>query len=278
MTDGAVLVLGLPGAGKSTFLGALWYTLENPPPDSSLSLLDLAGDRTYLTKLREDWLSCEPVPRNTERKSQPVELRISVEGEGLALAFPDHSGELFRDALNEREWSRDLDAIVSDCDGVVLFVHSVDFDEPTSFSEVADLVEEVGSESAPQPEQTQAFDPDRAPTQSKLVDLLQVVSSSAREPLPLAVIISAWDRAASDSEPTSWLVGRMPLLAQYLHNNRSYLRVRVWGVSAQGGHYPTDRERLLANADPAERILVQSGTAASNDLAVPLTWILSNDG
>ena len=48
----------------------------------------------------------------------------------------------------------------------------------------------------------------------------------------------------------------------------------VFGVSAQGGDYARDKDKLTSNLTQSERILVEGPGCAPHDLAGPIRWLL----
>jgi hypothetical protein len=85
---------------------------------------------------------------------------------------------------------------------------------------------------------------DFAPTQIKLVELLQFVLSIRKTatPVPIAVVVSAWDLIKGPTLPISWIESHLPLLSQFLTSNADAIPSRVYGVSALGGDLKRDLE------------------------------------
>jgi hypothetical protein len=286
------LVLGLPGSGKTTFLAALWYLVVWGEVATALRLDRLHGNREHLNRIANDWLSCRPVERTPVGAETIVSMQLVTtdrgdDGPGGAAGaevfFPDMSGELFNLQWKERRCSREYYRLVREASGVLLFVHPNTVIEPVRIDEVAGIVEELTAGQGPGPVDDappRPWDPDRAPTQVKLVELLQFL---VREPFALprarvAVIVSAWDLVGDDAAPTGWLAARLPLLDQYLRGNEERFSVRVYGVSAQGGDLGRDTERLLRETAPARRIGVVGEENRPHDLTAPVRWLMGRSG
>ncbi len=277
------LVLGLPGSGKTTFLAALWYLVVWGEVATSLRLDRLHGNREHLNRISSDWLSCRAVERTPIGSETIVSmlLRATDTGERTEVFFPDMSGELFNLQWKERKCSRAHYRLAREASGVLLFVHPNTVVEPVRIDEVAGIVAELGAtgevgaaeDTGPRP-----WDPDRAPTQVKLVDLLQFLDRPpfSIEHLRVAVIVSAWDLIRDDAgSPARWLATRLPLLDQYLRADPERYAVRVYGVSAQGGDLGRDGERLLREPTPARRIAVMGDESGEHDLTAPVRWVMS---
>ena len=126
---------------------------------------------------------------------------------------------------------------------------------------------------------------DLAPTQVKIVDLLQMLMSGDLYvgERRLALLISAWDQVEEEEQtPTEIFANKLPLLDQYLRSARDPWTWHVWGISAQGGVYEdpekqetfpeTDKLRELERA--SDRIKVVDGNAISSDITKPLKWLI----
>ena len=48
------LLMGLPSTGKTSFLAALWYAIQQTQSPTALVLKKLDGDSGYLNKIRDN--------------------------------------------------------------------------------------------------------------------------------------------------------------------------------------------------------------------------------
>jgi hypothetical protein len=120
------------------------------------------------------------------------------------------------------------------------------------------------------------------PRQVKLVDLLQFMLEigSDKVPLPVAVMISAWDLVealpkGAENEtpkvPSRFLAVQWPLLDQFLRSHPQRFRSRVFGVSGRGG----SRKEDIVKADRArDRVILVDGSHRSTDISRPVQWLL----
>lgn len=275
------LVVGLPAAGKTTFLAAFWYAITATDNRSSLKLSKLHPLRDYLNAISDAWLRCEAVPRTTLATEQIVSLDVHSEGAlGIeaSISFPDHAGEKFVEQWAHREWSVEYAELVALSDGVLLFINPSTHIAPPTISQAIRLaagISENGSEN--EFGDTLPWDPRIAPADVQLVDLLQCIlwyrhSAYTR----VAVVISAWDLVRPlNLTPDEWLARKSPLLSQFLRATIGSGGYEVFGVSGQGGDLHLDGERLLDTSNPIDKVAVVGRTGESHDITEPVLWLLS---
>ncbi len=292
-----ILAIGLPKTGKTTYIVALWHTLETEVVPGSLVLDGIEGDVEYLEKLRERWLRRESLGRTRSGSEKTVVMAIRDPQSGTrgVLEIPDLAGETFRDQWVYRGWSDAFDEMARGCDALLVFLHPGTHSEPTLIEDVFApevlAVVEGATEDVPgtPPDEdgegsASEWDPEQAPTSVQLVEVLQFLQ---REVLPVdrpvrtALVVSAWDSVPQrpKTTPAVWIQQRAPLLDQFLRANASAFAVRPYGVSAQGGDI-TDAATLkrLRDADePTDPVVVVDGAHKGNDLTRPIRWLLGID-
>jgi hypothetical protein len=281
------LLIGLPSTGKTSFLAALWYAIQQSLSPTGLVLKKLDGDSTYLNKIRAAWLAFKPVGRNPIDTETFVSmwLRRREGDEELHLTFPDVSGESFKQQWTSRQFTISYDKCLKAANGGILFIHPHSIIQPLRITQVADLAglidDDVAAEAAEPvtsaPPAT-PWDVEKAPTQVQLVELLQFLKAQPhfRPPFRLVLAISAWDLVvASKLSPESWVQEQLPLLSQFLTSNRSSFEVAFYGISAQGGNYEGSDVAELHRKNPAKRIeIVGENVNSRHDITEPLQWLM----
>jgi hypothetical protein len=238
------------------------------------------------------------VTRTIPGQEQPVSLWFRDEQNDIGeLAFPDLSGEEFKEAWKQRHWPRSYDDSIADATALLLFIHPDTVKEPISISDLQKLAEAAlpqeaeadpnaailrDSENTVDP--AEEWDAEKAPTQVQLVEVLQFVQlrSKAEFPIRVAVIVSAWDivtakygdKYVDESGAERWLKDRLPYLEQFLRANPEFLTVRTYGVSALGGDLRTDRAKLESFENVSERIVIQGPDCKPHDISEPIRWCL----
>ncbi|MFT3686381.1 MAG: hypothetical protein QM783_15915 [Phycisphaerales bacterium] len=135
-----LLVAGLPSAGKTTFLAALWNCVTDGRVQGALQLKALEGDRKYLDQIRDSWLECSPVGRTSPSGSTHVRMDLT-DGQGLELTldFPDLSGETYERQWSKRLVSAEYEKLAQEVSGALLFLHPYHVHEPTSIEEAEQI-------------------------------------------------------------------------------------------------------------------------------------------
>lgn len=274
-----LLVAGLPAAGKTTFLAALWHCVTDGRIAGALRVEKLEGDRKYLDQIRDAWLECRPVGR-TSPSAGATHVRMELADEAgmrVALDFPDLSGETFERQWSKRDVSAEYEKLAQSASGVLLFLHPEHVTEPYSIDDAGDPIPMPDGATAQTSEKPVAWSPELSPTAPQIVDVLQVLVACRRETaLPIVALVSAWDVVHNEKKtPDEWIQARVPLLHQFLRTNRVLFPSRFAGVSAQGGSHSDDEGRArLLKEKPSDRIRLVNGAEISNDITLPIRWIV----
>lgn len=281
------LLIGLVSTGKTSFLAALWYAVQQTQAPTGLVLKKLDGDSKYLNKIRDAWLEFKPVGRNQHDIETYVSMHLkdTLEDDEVHLTFPDLSGEAFKLQWTKRQLTTSYDSCLRSADGGILFIHPSSIVHPLRITEIDDaaaLIDEgvTAEQAAPKTIKPTAvpWDIEKAPTQVQLIELLQFMMrhEKFKAPFRLAIAISAWDLIKSSNlSPRSWVVKQLPMLDQFLASNRSMFEIGFYGVSAQGGDYEGNNSTELQNKLPARRIeIVGDGVKNAHDITEPLQWLM----
>ncbi|ASL44119.1 hypothetical protein bAD24_I11555 [Burkholderia sp. AD24] len=305
-------IIGLPKSGKSTFLAALWHVLSSGEIDSSYEVAQHGDGHAHLNRLAASWMRCEPLGRTTSAGEAKafVSVREVATGIAVVLNFSDLAGESFEQQIAARQCTRDYQETMSAGGGILLFMSA---DRKTDGVSIVDLpatskkaasarkgkqkeiaVQSVDSKtdaappvsaaaqvaasaSATRKEATKDWSPILMPQQVQLVELLQFAQSKpmGRRHRRVAIVVSAWDVLGNTKlRPKDWVAQEMPLLHQFLNNNRELFEYTVFGVSAQGGDIGDEKVKAeLLRKTAAERIKCLSDTVDSHDITSPIAWL-----
>lgn len=283
-----LLMVGLPSAGKSTFLAALWHVIDSGEVPESLQQGRLSENREYIESLRRRWQQFEPMQRtySTTRETIQIQVQNRETGSTADLYFPDLAGEIFDEHWRDRRWMPSYTEQVNGAVGMLLFVHAGAKYKPDFLYDYPLLAE--GGESPEDGFKPAVFDMDKACLQAKLVDILQFHRDYLAEdsPIRVAVLVSAWDTVEKTAliegenvTPRHFIARHIPLLDQFLCSNQETIESRIWGVSALGGAIENFDEKMIqANIEvPSQRIRVVAADgnpngALSHDITAPVRW------
>ena len=240
MPDGSIVVCGLPEAGKTTYLAALWNILQDGGPQTALSLASRDYDNyEHVRTIHRKWINGQRQARTEPDERKPVGLDLmDTEGRCFTVEFPDLGGEIFSSLWERRYCDEDIAKLLSNRTGVMLFVHADKIVKPRHLIDELTDNESMGEQGAN--EKSIPYTPVSSPCQVKIVDLLQSLQRGAIAGRMgrLSVVVSAWDRVAvGDLMPERHLATHLPLLDQYLKYGAHQWEPAIFGVSAQGADY-----------------------------------------
>ena len=280
-----ILIMGLPEAGKTTFIAALWHVISTNEIPSELQMAELQPSRDHLNAISKRWRECIAVERTTHGRDRKVTINLQTADAArvFRLVLPDTSGEMFTRIFESRRWTASFGDTVEKSDALMFFLHPDSLIVPQRIDDgveeavhMMEAVEPAGQESSAQT--TPKFVPweaNRASPQAKVLDLLQlVIRARKNRPLRIVIIISAWDLVKHKRlSPEKWLEEKAPLVWQFLNANKEMRPYIVYGISAQGADY-AEADKLREFIRPSERIDVVSDHQSSSDITKPLFWAL----
>lgn len=254
MKDNKCFIMGLPNAGKTTFLAALWYVVSNGENDVQLELLRIEGDTNYLARLSEQWLECKSLAR-TKRGEEIKNLTVYLTDnkENYTLQFPDLSGETFQHWYTDRKIEEGLVKQVKEAGSILFIINVKDVIAPFLINEANQFLENDKDEIVEYPRNKIKHDP----VCVQIIELLQFISLlKSKQRINLGIVFSAWDLLEENSiKPEEYAKQELPLLWQFLKTNKNSFEVKYWGISALGGAIE-ETDKLLSYEHPYERIQV----------------------
>lgn len=287
MKDQHILIAGLPGSGKTTFLAALWHLVTMGELPTELSLDTLEGcEATHLNALANLWRDATVPDRTRSGTLTQVLLRLKSETSGrVSMRFADLSGEDYRDLWERRAYLNAFGQFLTSSSRVLLFINADRLVIPRWVIDEAALRQALGIE--PGQKIPREWSPKLAPTQVQIVDLFQILMRPPFQigPRRLCIVLSAWDKAEGDGRsPADYLSTYMPLVHQFLESNPEHWTWTVVGISAQGGDYGAKDEedkpraeleakRMHAIEVPSTRIKVVGLGEETHDLTRLITWL-----
>jgi len=143
-------------------------------------------------------------------------------------------------------------------------------------SRVAPAAEEAADpEAATRPTEVE-FEARYACTSARIVDALENVLALRADsrPLRVGIVVSAWDSVDPSLTPAQWVQERLPALTSFIEVNSDRMIADVFGISAQGGRLPQQKDELLAKGDVIDRVFARDRSGDPVALAQPLRWTM----
>lgn len=264
------LIAGLPAAGKSTYIGALAYMLQNPVNNQILTLNENPEDLSYLNKLIDPWLSLQRMERTTRGFANNIDLNLvrKADNKTFSISLPDIAGEDYESIVRMNSeviasWSDKPEAML-------LFINEWDNDI---------LKEQLG--------ETEPFDKNAEPPTFELKNMSAVVQNvlmlkELHHLFPwkkLAIGLSSWDKHQKDyGSPIDMLKTRASFLYNFIMH--CFPNAYIFGVSAQGDEYVEDdniQNKLIEKTENGTRaFIVDNKGSKSYDLTLPLNFLISD--
>lgn len=262
-------IVGLPASGKTTFLGALAYTITNGMPGTNIFELDKVENLDYMNGLAITWSKCEEVGRTNlgQYESNKLFLRDSLSNK-VELSMPDQSGEEFKNIIKNRSMAMSMYTEIKECDNILLFINPNIIEKDVMINDIDPKYRKDSPESVISSNEKYIHE------QVQYVMLLQDIRKIKKGKIKIKVIISAWDAYKDAKCPSDLLKNKLPLVWQYLFSNEQLFNCEFWGISAQGGDLADEsvKEQMLDYENAIERIIVvnEDGNEISHDLTVLL--------
>jgi len=247
------LIAGLPQSGKSTYIGALWYIVQN-----SKSVIDLSLESgnnppdnvQHLNGLLDKWAKLQKMrTANDVSDNITMNLRRKLDGEEFSLAIPDFRGESIRDIIN----GISSEALISWCEkstSLLYLVNNINVSELYENMKMRD--EKLNDESADQDSigiGDPTFDISQMITPSQDMIILKFLSQNMIFK-KVIIGISAWDEIYFSNDPITpeaYLEENSPALYNFIKYR--FKDVKIIGISAQGDKYKYKEEQEQLNPE-----------------------------
>jgi hypothetical protein len=277
-----VALVGLPGAGKTTYAVVLAVACEAAKDGMCVTKYAGVGNRQYLNARAAELARCVELERTKQGARDEIRLRIKLAPDSpeRELLMPDLSGEFLRDSMADRALHEDLHELIETSAALLLFVRTDQMLGAETINDFNELLREVGEQPGGEniaPEAPEDWYVELASTQAQLTDIVQeLVRLRAGRPLRLGLILSAWDSQATENlKPGDWAARHLPLLVQTL-DSEPLVAWEVFGVSAQGGDFAGPERAELEELDVADRPKLQRRDGQQVGIGAPVQWALES--
>lgn len=267
-----ILLAGLPAAGKSTYITALWAVEKDGKSGHLLTCDGMPSESSYIDSMRENWMVLKEVRRTAFAEPQEIVLpmKSSRTGEKINLSLPDFKGEIFQRILDNavskeiKDWCRKSSGI--------LFMLNLGGCSPQM------LQEQVSDVTKPKVdlEKVVMTSGDIEPAIQNV--LLLKYLYDYMDDIPIAICFSSWD--ATDCKEgknmEEWVKENHPCIFNYVKEHFSTFR--FYGISAQGADYDdldeNSGDELAEKTTRKERAFVYT-EKKSFDITEPIDFLIS---
>lgn len=267
------LVVGLPNAGKSTYIGAFWAIEKDGETGHTLTFDKYPNDIKYLNSLKNNWLEQKSVDRTVQiSKDLVLDLKRNSDGGKISVGIPDFKGEVFNQVLR-KNIPETLKKWIDDSDSILLFVENCEEDY---------YCEQFGDDCTNNETPYANFQVDEIESWIKVIQILKFLKKKKGD-IRLSICVSAWDKTLKALEQgatiDSWLKSEHSFF--YAFVKHQFSTVKFYGISAQGFDYE-NRDASMTEAavsrltDKKERAYISSGTDRDYDITKPLAWLLED--
>ncbi len=293
MEEKKCLIAGLPDAGKSTYLGALWYIINNDVNKDKMSLKVSANNPPenleQLSILSNRWLKVEDMDRTSTDVPSNISFNLVPQsgGEDFTLEVPDFRGESIRQIITQNQ-PKEFDEWCDRADTMLYMMSNI---APSLFADdyqTDDDEEEMGEKKTAEPE----FEVKKMSAAAQNMLILRYLAETKKYK-KVVICLTAWDKvmaAHPDKTPEEYVKEVSPALYNLI---RYYYEdhVTFYGLSAQGAEYAYEevtgsdgqeqkrvkeafRKRLREATRKGERAFVVVDKEKNADITMPIAELL----
>lgn len=263
------LMVGLPSAGKSTYLAAFWAIEKEGNTGHLVSCRRYPPKTKYLDELKNNWLQQELVKRTTLGSEILLELMSTETDQDLSLLIPDFRGESFRSILTNNIDDALYNWVLK-ANSILFFIHHIPMDY---------LKDEIRVDEAEQePTTNPAFSLSSVSLWTQNIMVLKYISDICGKSIPISICFSAWDEIGVEDESVEeWIKTDHPFFYNFVTSHFSNLK--FFGVSAQGKAYKEGKdifdEELDNLTEKKQRAYVYTDHK-SYDITEPIAFLLES--
>lgn len=278
-----IFLAGMPGSGKTAYIGSTWNMIAEGsiPTKLSKKVGSMPEDYNKIDEISKQLLSYSDLKRTKEVESEALKITLcDSQGNDVYVDIPDLAGEIFRDLVKDRRLKKEIVTRLIYADCILFFIYYKNMSDEKRISILDNNREDDDSSNLYNVE----ISKNREANQSEIVELLQAILEFLEDSsliVNIRFVLSAWDMVekeyGSDINPEQFLKEKFPLLYQYIITNCDRMNAEFWGISAIGGNLndPEDVSRLQKEEFNAIKVIPPKGVR-SNDLTALLVGMGEN--
>ena len=268
-------VAGLPDAGKTTFIAALWDIIKRKGSSLELQFSTTPDNTTYLNEIWEYWVSMKKIERSKTPAPDDISINVKrvTDGTELVLDLPDFMGEQFQKII-DHTLPENIQKWITKSDRMLFLINNLN----DSLKDDLEDETECAIDRVKEKEEAPRLAPEKMLLASQNMMVLKYIANHVRMK-KVAIGLSAWDvKMKEGKSPEDFLKQRSPVLYNFIKYHFS--EVVFFGVSAQGFDYKdvAAKEKEMRdktrNSDRAF-IVFDKDSEPSPDLTRPLNYLIS---
>lgn len=271
-------IAGLPKAGKTTYIAALWDIIQRRQGDFDLQFTTNPENATYLNEIWEYWVKMENIERSKTPALDDIKINVSrkVDGQEMELSIPDFMGEQFQKII-DRTLPENIKEWIESSDRMLYLINTLEDGSKDDMDEEEEANPE-GADRQEEREKALPLTPERMMDVSQNLMVLKYIVTHTKMK-KIAIGISAWDKKMGAGQtPEEYLKRRSPVLYNFIKYH--FEDVLYFGVSAQGFDYSNKAEKateMREKARQSNRAFIAYATeeTISPDLTRPLNYLIS---
>lgn len=276
-------VAGMPGSGKTAYIGGLWIQLTEGIVPTIYKKVPgyMPENLSKIDDIAKCILSCKNLERTKIGDNNNLEVLLNDKNENeVLLKLPDLAGEIFRDLVKDRQMDNEIVSMLAETDCILFFTY---YRNMSKEGRIKLSERNLNEDSAINSEQNSLgnIEDSKEANESQVVDLLLALLELLKKDknkIHIRFIMSAWDMVekefGSSMLPENFMKQTFPLLYQCIQNNQDRINFEYWGISALGGDFDDqkDRERLTIEEMNAIKVVEPNGNT-THDLTKVLAGI-----
>ncbi len=270
-------IAGMPGAGKTTYIAALWDIIKRKSEGLELIFSTSPENTSYLNEIWEYWVSMKKIERSKTPVPDIITINVkkAAEADELVLNIPDFMGEQFQKII-DHTLPESIKKWIEQSDRMLYLINNINDTLKDDIEDENALLNEELDRSK-EKEEALRLAPEKMMQASQNMMVLKYISNHVKIK-KIAIGLSAWDiKMTAGKTPEEFLKHRSPALYNFikLHFNECVF----FGVSAQGFDYKDTAAKAEEMRDKTRKsnrafIVFDKEKDPTPDLTKPLNYLI----
>lgn len=266
------LMVGLPNAGKTSYLAAFWAIEKNGDSGHKISFSSYPEKTVHLDKIKNEWLEQASVDRTPTDFIDEIRLPlIANRTEKFTLEMPDFKGENYSRILLNNP-STNITKWITDADCTMFFIE-MNYEDSLS--------DDLGDTKNTNDNKIETMKLSDISPWTQNIMLLKYLSECINANKPIAICFSAWDKIENQIEGMSvddWVSSKHRFLKNFVEHK--FTNVKYYGISAQGRNYDKGGEVETTKFEELTRAKKRAYVYTNQknyDITLPLDFLISQN-